>query len=200
MNLEEYQIILASASPRRKELLAQMGLSFLICPAKGEEHAEADAPAAIVEELSRKKAEEVFQSVLAEDLLKKKPLVIGADTVVALDEKILGKPKDAGEAREMLSRLSGKKHQVFTGVTLMTQDGYQVRQKSFSVCTDVHFCTLTEDEIVAYVATGDPMDKAGAYGIQSGAGIFVEGISGDYNNVVGLPIARLYQELKEFTR
>ena len=128
--------------------------------------------------------------------------ILGADTVVVYDQKILGKPKDAEDAKRMLCMLQDKKHQVYTGVTLIRikkESGhFSQESRTFSEGTDVSFYPMTEREICDYIATGEPMDKAGAYGIQGKAAIFVKGIRGDYNNVVGLPIARLYQELKSW--
>ena len=182
------QIILASASPRRKELLEQIGAEFVVCPAKGEEIITEEEPSAVVMELSRQKAEEVASGVLtyneqhAELVTPQDILVIGADTVVAYENQILGKPKDEEDARRMLSMLSGKTHSVYTGVTFVfiDKDG-----------------RTGEEEIDRYISSGDPMDKAGSYGIQGRFAIHIKGIHGDYNNVVGLPVARLYQELRK---
>ena len=181
------KIILASGSPRRRELLEQLGLEFTVEKSDCEEVYHSEIPSEIVEELAVQKAADVWQRYAGEDVL-----IIGADTIVVLDGQILGKPKDAADARRMLMGLSGRTHQVYTGTSLIWPGG----RKSFTVCTDVTFYPLTEKEINAYIATGDPFDKAGAYGIQTGAMKFVEKINGDYNNVVGLPASRLYQELK----
>lgn len=183
------RIILASASPRRKELMERAGYEFEVIPAEGEEQVEEGHPAATVEALSRQKAEEVRGRIGADA----DTIVIGADTVVSIDGEILGKPGDAAKAEEMLARLSGRTHEVYTGVTILGRTS-----KTFSVCTTVTFYEMTKDEIHAYAASGDPLDKAGAYGIQGPGGIYIKEITGDYNNVVGLPIARLYHELKEF--
>ena len=178
------QIILASASPRRKELLEQIGAEFVVCPAKGEEIITEEEPSAVVMELSRQKAEDI--------------LVIGADTVVAYENQILGKPKDEEDARRMLSMLSGKTNSVYTGVTFVFIDkAGRTGEHCFYEKTDVSMYTLTEDEIDRYISSGDPMDKAGSYGIQGRFAIHIKGIHGDYNNVVGLPVARLYQELRK---
>lgn len=153
------QIILASASPRRKELLEQIGAEL----------------------------------VTPQDIL-----VIGADTVVAYENQILGKPKDEEDARRMLSMLSGKTHSVYTGVTFVFIDkAGRTGEHCFYEKTDVSMYTLTEEEIDRYISSGDPMDKAGSYGIQGRFAIHIKGIHGDYNNVVGLPVARLYQELRK---
>ncbi len=182
-------LILASQSPRRRELLAQMGLTdFQIIPAVGEESIPANAtPQQAVEALSRQKAVEVA---------KKYPhaVVIGADTVVALGDTILGKPCDVADAIATLAALSGNAHTVYTGVTLCHGDTVLTAHEA----TAVHFRTLTPQEISAYVATGEPMDKAGSYGIQGLGGLLVDGISGDYSNVVGLPICKLGQMLRQF--
>lgn len=192
------KIILASKSPRRRELLALAGYEFELAKAKGEEIITGTAPAEVVEELSRQKALDVYQQYMKKENNKNGEnfLVIGADTVVAIDGKILGKPKSGQEAFEMLKLLQGREHEVYTGVTLV-QSGQTVYTHSFYECTRVTFYPMDEEEIWAYVDTGDPMDKAGAYGIQSGAAKFVRGISGDYNNVVGLPVARLYHEMQK---
>lgn len=184
-------IILASASPRRRELLERAGIPFTVCPSQGEEQITVSDPAEVVEELSEQKAREVFLKTEGDIL------VIGADTVVAVNGKILGKPKDQEEAKQMLRSIQGDSHEVYTGVTLLDREEGQERQRTFHVMTKVVFYPMSEEEIQRYVDTKEPLDKAGAYGIQGKAGIFVKEIRGDYNNVVGLPVARLYQELKE---
>lgn len=195
------EIILASASPRRKELLAQIGLEFQIVVSDVEEKITKTAPAEIVEELSYQKAEAVLNGLPAD----KEVLVIGADTIVAYGGEILGKPKDEQNAVEMLNLLQGKTHEVYTGVTLLYRNAQTegnmntpVIAKIFHEVTKVNFYPMTELEIVEYVSTKDPMDKAGAYGIQGFCARYISGIEGDYNNVVGLPIGRLYQEAKEW--
>lgn len=196
------QIILASGSPRRKELLEQIGLEFEICPAKGEEIITKTIPEEVVMELSRQKAEEVAGMVSAygekhsELTTPQDILVIGADTVVAYDGQILGKPKDREHAMEMLRMLSGHTHSVYTGVTCVFIDKKgRCGEHIFYEKTDVTMYPMTETEIQRYVDTGEPMDKAGSYGIQGRCAIHVKEIRGDYNNVVGLPVGRLYQEL-----
>ena len=183
-------IILASQSPRRRELLGQMGFSdFIIRPAVGEEKADPSlSPARLVEDLSLQKGLEVAASAAPGDL------VIAADTVVAVDGQILGKPHSPQEAAEMLCALSGRTHTVYTGVTLC-RDGEVLTEHE---ATSVRFRPLTREEIEAYVATGEPMDKAGAYGIQGIGSLLVEGIEGDYFNVVGLPVCRLGRMLARF--
>ena len=185
------KIILASASPRRRELLEQIGAVFEVCPSNAEEIMTSSVPREVVQELSRCKGSEVFERTSGD------VLVIGADTVVAFQDSILGKPADAAMARDMLLRLQGNTHQVYTGVTLLLRQGGPGTPKSFYEKTEVVFYPMTGEEIDAYVRTGEPMDKAGAYGIQGKSAVFVEKIDGDYSNVVGLPLARLYQELKQ---
>lgn len=183
-------IILASQSPRRRELLGQMGISdFIIRPAQGAEVVDpALSPAELVEELSRQKALEVSATAQAGDL------IIAADTVVAVDGRVLGKPHSRDEAVEMLTALSGRSHTVYTGVTVR-RDGEALTEHE---ATAVRFRPLTPAEIAAYAATGEPMDKAGSYGIQGYGALLVEGIEGDYFNVVGLPVCRLGQMLIRF--
>lgn len=198
------QMILASASPRRKELLEQIGAEFVICPAKGEEVITETDPSAVVMELSRQKAEEVAYGVLiyneqhADLATPQDILVIGADTVVAYENQILGKPKDEEDARRMLTMLSGKTHSVYTGVTFVFIDKEgRTGEHCFFEKTDVCMYPLKEEEVDRYIQSGDPMDKAGSYGIQGRFAIHIKEIRGDYNNVVGLPVARLYQELQK---
>ena len=186
----KHQIILASASPRRKELLSQIGLSFTVQAAKGEERCEARLPQKQVEELSLHKAQEIAREAGPD------ALVIGADTLVFFRGKPLGKPGDEEEAALMLKALQGQTHQVYTGVTLIWHRAGKQQQISFHERTDVTVYPMTEEEIWAYVKSGEPMDKAGAYGIQGLFARFIRRIEGDYNNVVGLPVGRLYQEMK----
>ena len=198
------QIILASQSPRRKELLEQIGLEFEICPAKGEEIITKSIPEEVVMELSKQKAEEIAAMVSTfgeehKDITTPSDiLVIGADTVVAYDGKILGKPVNEADAKRTLTMLSGNTHSVFTGVTLVLIDkSGRAGEIVFYEKTDVKMHEMTEAEIDRYIASGEPMDKAGSYGIQGKGAIYIEKIDGDYNNVVGLPITRIYQELKK---
>ncbi len=196
------EVILASASPRRKELLEQIGLTFRIEVSNVEEKITTTLPHSIVEELSSQKAEAVLQGISSDEEM----LVIGADTIVACGKQILGKPVNVQDAVNMLRMLQGKAHEVYTGVTLLYRKkieagavtNEQVVRKTFHEVTKVHFYPMTEQEIKAYVSTKDPMDKAGAYGIQGFCARYISGIEGDYNNVVGLPIGRLYQEAKEW--
>lgn len=201
------RFILASASPRRRELLTQMGAVFEIIPAEGEEHITKDDPAEAVMELAFKKAQEVEQRVTVAEAGEETEgtaaeagdgelIVLGADTVVVFDGKILGKPRDEQDAVGMLTLLSGNTHSVYTGVSLIHVKNGVRRIHSFYEETKVTMYPMSREEIAAYVATGEPLDKAGAYGIQGKCAIYIAGILGDYNNVVGLPIARIYQELK----
>ena len=187
-------IVLASGSPRRKELLAKTGLKFSVVVSGGEEKAETSDPAETVEKLSLDKASAVADLLQAE---KEPQLIIGADTVVACDGEILGKPSDREDAFRMLWKLQGQTHQVYTGVTLLLKKKHTWQAHTFSEKTDVQFYPVSREELLAYIETGEPMDKAGSYGIQGGCGIYVKGICGDYNNVVGLPVGRLVYELKK---
>ena len=188
------KIILASASPRRKELLAKAGISFTVIPAAGEEKRTSENPGEAVQQLARDKAEWVAQS-LAE--CEEGTLVIGSDTIVVFENRILGKPKDRRDAAETLEKLQGNTHQVYTGVTVLERKAGKWVEHTFFESTDVTFYPVYREEIQDYIATGEPMDKAGSYGIQGLFGIYVKGICGDYNNVVGLPVARLFHEMKK---
>lgn len=182
-------MILASGSPRRKELLTQMGLSFRVLVSDADETVDPGLPPADrVALISRRKADAVARQVGAA------PLVIAADTLVALDGAVMGKPHSRDEAVQMLSALQGKTHQVYTGLTLQRGE----RSQTHVECTAVTFRPMTAAEVEAYADTGEPMDKAGAYGIQGLGGMFVEGIQGDYFNVMGLPICALGTALKTF--
>ena len=211
---QNVRLVLASASPRRRELLSQIGLEFTVMPSKKEENAKATEAGALVQELSRQKAVDIWEQLsggqgqnpdadqeqISEETQepnlngKRQPelLVIGADTVVCCEGKILGKPHSREVAAEMLTALQGRSHEVYTGVTLYSQS----ETVTFFECTQVEFYPMTEVEISEYIDSKEPMDKAGAYGIQGLGARFVKGIRGDYNNVVGLPVGRLYQELK----
>ncbi len=183
--------ILASASPRRKELLKQIGLDFAILPACGEEHTSFTVPQEAVMDLSRQKAEEAAKQRKEK---AQEEVIIGADTVVSLADMILGKPKDRQDAIRMLSALSGKSHKVFTGVTFVIFREGKKTVHSFYEETEVTMYPMSEEEINWYIGTDEPFDKAGGYGIQGRCAIFIKEIRGDYNNVVGLPVARIYQE------
>ena len=184
------KLILASASPRRKELLAKTGLSFDIIPAKGEETITKTIPAEVVMELSLQKAKEIA------DMQTEDCIIIGADTIVAKGDTIMGKPKDEADAFRMLDMISDDCHQVYTGVTII-RTGEQAETLTFAEKTDVYLYPISEKDIRAYIESGDPMDKAGAYGIQGDFAVHVKGIQGDYYNVVGLPIGRVYQALQK---
>lgn len=191
------KIILASQSPRRRELLTQIGLTYEVIPSTVKEVITETDPKLVVQELSRQKAEDVAGSVLRD---REGILVIGADTVVSYQGQILGKPVDTDDAVRMLSMLQGNAHSVFTGVTLIRRGLKETWQVTFAEETRVHMYPMTEAEIRWYVGTGEPMDKAGAYGIQGLCARFVEKIEGDYNNVVGLPVGKIWQELKKRCR
>ncbi len=187
-----YRFILASASPRRRELLKQIGVTFEVMPAKGEEVITKEQPEQAVMELSRQKAEEIAAGIQDEQVL-----VLGADTVVAYDGKILGKPKDETDARAMLSMLNGRTHSVFTGVTVIVIRNGKSEIHSFYEETKVTMYPMTDAQISYYIQTEEPMDKAGAYGIQGKGAVFIEKINGDYNNVVGLPVAKIFYKMLE---
>lgn len=180
------KLVLASASPRRQELIQLLGLRAEIHPSGiAEDVTEAD-PSLLVQKLAFRKAEDVAKQY------PKDYLVVGADTVVFFENRILGKPKSEEDAYKMLSALSGRTHRVYTGVSLH----FQGKKMGFYEKTEVQFARLTEREIWDYIESKEPMDKAGAYGIQGRFAPFVKGIAGDYYNVMGLPLARLYQALK----
>lgn len=182
------EIVLASASPRRRELLSLITEHFTVCPADADETLR-DAPLGEeVTRLSRLKAEAVRAQY-------PNAVCIGSDTMVTIDGLRLGKPKDADEAASMLRRLRGRTHEVLTGLAVLTPDG---GAHTLHTCTRVTFRDFAEDELAAYLATGEPLDKAGAYGIQGLGGLLVAGIQGDYHNVVGLPVCRLGRMLLDF--
>lgn len=179
------QLILASASPRRRELLSLFGIPFTVRAADIDETMDPGRnPYDEVARLSKAKA----LAVPREDT----DVVVAADTIVVINGRVLGKPHTPQEAADMLRLLSGKAHQVMTGCTVLRGD----RAETFTEVTDLHFRPLTDREILRYVATGEPMDKAGAYGIQGGAALFCEGMNGDYYNVMGLPVCRLGKVLR----
>ena len=191
------RIILASASPRRRELLGLTGLPFEVIPAQGEEVITKTEPSEVVRELSLAKALEVAGKAAKTDTGR--TIVIGADTIVALQGKILGKPSDREDAFRMIASIAGKEHEVYTGVTvLLLEDGRVTEQNVFSECTRVFVHPMEPEDILAYLETGEADDKAGAYGIQGRFGIWVDRIEGDYNNVVGLPAAALWQTLRRY--
>lgn len=203
-------IILASASPRRRELLSQIGIEYEVIPSKKEEAVTSTVPSEIVMELAKQKAEDIVMQV-------KQPgkLVLGADTIVALDGEVMGKPVDEQDAFSMISKLQNNTHQVYTGVSLSClKEDDEIVSHVFYEKTDVYVYPMSEDEIWEYIHTKsfsnnskvskwdsgrEPYeceDKAGAYGIQGPFAAYIQGIKGDYNNVVGLPVGRVYQELK----
>lgn len=188
----KYKLILASASPRRKELLEQAGAKFEILPSQGEEVITSTDPRQAVLDLSRQKAEEVSQRAGEGSIV-----VLGADTVVAYKNQILGKPRDETGAKRMLELLSGSTHSVFTGVTWITicQDRREIH--SFVEETKVTMYPMKEHQILSYIRTREPMDKAGAYAIQGKCALYIQGIQGDYYNVVGLPLARIFHEMEQ---
>ena len=190
------RIILGSASPRRRELLSQIGVEFEVRVSDKEEIYKSSIPEEIVKELSLMKAENVASDLLENiaDGSIKDTVVIGADTIVVLDDEILGKPSDEEDAVRMLTRLQGREHWVYTGVAVLDfgPDGEKT-VINYPVGTKVYVNAMTEDEIRAYVATKDPLDKAGAYGIQGRFAAYIDRIDGDYYNVVGLPVSRVYQ-------
>ncbi|WP_026508838.1 Maf family protein [Butyrivibrio sp. MC2013] len=211
-------LILASASPRRRELMKQAGLECRIIPAVGEEKAEADDPALLVEELSFQKAREVFEKVTGRQMIAPTrlpayngeagdnitdgfsyfgsgPVVIGADTVVSYNHKVMGKPVDKDNAREMIDSIQGGEHEVFTGVTFIWPDEGCDKYVTFHELTRVMVYPMSSSMIEDYISGEEPYDKAGAYGIQGSFAINIKGINGDYNNVVGLPVSRLYRSL-----
>lgn len=183
---KETEVILASASPRRQELLKLLYADFTVIPADIDER--------VSDEIEHERIAEAVAVKKATALHNPDALIIGCDTVVLLDKKIMGKPKGAEGAYEMLSSLSGRVHQVITGVCLC----YNGRSYSFSETTEVEFYPLTDEEISAYIMTGEPCDKAGAYGIQGLGSLFVKRINGDFYNVVGLPVSRLRHEIERF--
>ena len=181
-------IILASGSPRRRELLEMLGLAFEVRPARGGEHPPEHAgPEETVLVLSEAKAREAAEHSGPENV------IVAADTIVWLDGRLLGKPHSEAEAAQMLRALSGREHEVWTGVTVLSC-GRALRGAERTL---VRFRALSDEEIAAYIATGEPMDKAGAYGAQGYASLFVEGITGDFFNVMGLPLCRLGKMLAE---
>ena len=178
-------IILASASPRRKEILELADLKFDVMPSDAQEITTKTAPNEVVMELASIKAKDIYKKS------EKQSMIVGADTVVAYQGQILGKPTDKADAKRMLTMLSGQTHEVYTGVCVI-EDG---KTKTFYEETKVTFYEISDEQIDRYIKTGEPMDKAGSYGIQGKAAVFIKGIEGDYYNVVGFTIARFLQEI-----
>ena len=178
------RLVLASASPRRRELLSQVGIDYEVCVSDQEERNLWHTPEQLVMNLAMLKTTDVYEKLGSDD----ERWILGADTVVSLDGEIFGKPADETEAFKMLQRLQGRTHQVFTGVCLKMGDITRI----FCEKTDVTMYELSDEQIQDYIRTGEPMDKAGAYGIQGMGAVLIRGIRGDYNNVVGLPLARVW--------
>ncbi|QSX05032.1 septum formation inhibitor Maf [Sedimentibacter sp. zth1] len=183
------KIILASSSPRRKELLEQVGINFDILPSNEEEIITKINPSEIVEELSLQKANSVLKMVTNDSI------IIGADTIVSLNNNIMGKPHDKNDAYNMLKQLQNNTHTVYTGVCVIIKKGIDCKVIVFHDSTDVTMYPMTNKQIYDYIDTNEPFDKAGSYGIQGQSAIYIKKICGDYNNVVGLPIAKLYNTL-----
>ena len=187
-------IVLASGSPRRRELLELAGVPFSVVVSDADDEVPQDLPPCEMAcELALRKARAVAARIAGDPQLAGRT-VLGADTIVVVDGEVFGKPADAGQAREMLAALSGRAHHVVTGVALVAP----AREHAFSETTAVRFWPLDESDIADYIASGEPFDKAGAYGIQGKGSVLVEGIEGDYFNVVGLPVARTVRELAAF--
>ncbi len=189
------KIILASQSPRRKEILKLVDMDFDIMPSNCDENINYDSPSDMVSKLSFLKANDIVSKVKELDP-GVSHLVIGSDTTVLFEGEILGKPKSKEEAFYMLKRMSGKTHIVYTGVSVI--DSLSEKCETFFEETKVTFYDVTDDEIKAYIETGDPMDKAGAYGVQGLGAFLVKKVEGDYFTVVGLPVAHLLKVLKDF--
>lgn len=181
------EVVLASASPRRKELLTQIGIKFRTCTSKKEEEILRNTPEDIVKDLSYTKARDVY------DRGNRDAIVIGADTIVVADEEVLGKPKDAEDAFRMIKKIQGDVHQVYTGVSIIWQQNNNTHVSSFVAMTEVELYYMSDEEIRNYIELKEPYDKAGGYAIQGYFARYVKQIKGDYNNVVGLPIGKLYQ-------
>ncbi len=192
--MQNKQIILASASPRRKELLELMGLTFRIMPSDKEEVITCDTPSQVVENLSLQKAEDVGMRQ------KEYSLIIGSDTIVVCGGEIMGKPHTREEAFEMLHKLQGRTHEVYTGVTIAERENGKITYDIFSEKALVTVHAMDDAEIWDYIGKGESMDKAGAYGIQGSFAVFVDEIQGEYSTVLGLPVAGLYQALKKYRR
>ena len=200
----EYKIVLASGSPRRREIMDLVGAEYIVIHSDKEEDMSGHEPARLVEKLSKMKAEDVASKIkgridigsLSKDYLNS--VVIGCDTVVAYEGKILGKPHDEQQAFDMIRDFAGRSHHVFTGVCLIViEDGRIAQTVNYSVSTAVNVSPMTDDEIHAYVATGETLDKAGAYAIQGRFCPYIESIEGDYYNIVGYPVSSIYRELKK---
>lgn len=199
--MENFKIILASGSPRRKEILTNLGVEFTVIPSNKEEKMSNDIyPGELVKQLSKMKGSDVAEKVAAlpaeeAAAIGDHYIVIGADTVVAYDGKVLGKPKSRENAYEMIKAFSGDIHNVFSGVYIYIKNGDKTEEVNFSVNTEVSVYEMTDSEINAYLDTPEPYDKAGAYAIQGLFAPYIKGINGDYYNIVGFPIAQIVHEL-----
>jgi len=192
--MAKYQVILASRSPRRREILSALGVHFEIISADADEDSEIRDPALLVRELALRKGQATRALMEQNGTLTDRTLIIASDTVVAVDGEILGKPADEADAKAMLTRLSGRSHKVISGIALLFGDRFVTAYEE----TAVRFAQMSDEMIERYVKSGEPMDKAGAYAVQGLASVWVEGIDGDYFNVVGLPVHRLDVLLREF--
>lgn len=187
----EEKIILASASPRRRELLERADILFDVIVSDSDEKYTATKPEKIVEEISRGKADDVADSCGRDNVI-----ILAADTVVCFEDVIYGKPSDTDDAFNMLKKFQGNTHKVVTGVTFAIKKDGKIDYRTFHEATEVSVYEMTDDEIREYIATGEPMDKAGSYAIQGKYAKYIKEIKGDYSNVVGLPIGRVYHELE----
>lgn len=194
---KDIDIILASKSPRRRELLSQINVRYRCIVSEKEEIITKEIPSEVVKELSYQKANDIYDNLLKSNEIKKDTIIIGADTVVSYEDKILGKPKNEEDAFNMIKMLSGKSHNVYTGVCVIFVSGKLKKEINFAECTKVYVSDLSDKDINEYISTGEPMDKAGSYGIQGRFGKYVLKIDGDYNNVVGLPIAALFNKVRD---
>lgn len=190
----KYSLVLGSQSPRRKELLSWIGISFKILTADLDEISNEENPTDVALDLASQKAHAVFEKIAGSSF----PFVISSDTIVVLDGKIYGKPKDKDEARQILFELSDRTHQVITGVSFLFKDALtnKIREHLFFDSTEVTFNEITKDLMDAYIETGDSLDKAGAYGIQGPSLTFISKVNGSYSNVVGFPLDKVVSELK----
>lgn len=196
MNSKKYSLILASNSPRRKEILSYLGIPFEVIPSNILEKSDLENPSEVARELARDKACFVAKSLEIKQGYY--PLVLGSDTLVVLGKKIFGKPRDIYEAKEILMELSGKTHQVITGVHFELRDEGQWKSHGFSISSQVTFDSIAPDILEDYLRSGDSLDKAGAYGIQGPSLTFISSLKGSYSNVVGLPLSDVIAELKCF--
>lgn len=187
-------LILASRSPRRKEILSMLGVPFTVVSADVDEQSELSDPTLLVRELALRKGRATRDLLRVRGELRGNTLILAADTVVAVDGRILGKPSDESEAKQMLRLLSGRTHRVISGIALVSENGECVASEE----TAVRFSVLSETDIDRYVQSGEPMDKAGAYAVQGLASVFIDGIDGDYFSVVGLPVHRFDELLRQF--